>query len=290
MSSAELAPFLADAGLAGVWRRFLRNPAAVAGGVIVVLVVALALFGPLLAPGSPIDGELGDRLAGPSGAHLLGTDALGRDQLSRLLHGGRTTVLLAAGMMAVTALIAVLVGLVAGFLGGVVDAVLMRLSDIVLAFPSLVLALAIAGFLGPGLTNMALALVAVWWASLARVVRGQVVALRGRGFMDAAVISGGRPTGIVARHVLRHVLGVVTVLATHDVAVLVLAIAGLSFLGLGASPPSPEWGRMLFDAKPYLATQPLVALVPGIAITLTAVGFTLAGDGLRDALDPTGRS
>lgn len=286
--TADLDIFLADGGAGGVWRRFRRNPTALVGAVIVGVVVVLALIGPFVAPADPLSGGLGDRLAGPRPEHLLGTDALGRDQLSRLLHGARTTVLLALGMIVVITAISTAVGVVAGYLGGVVDAGLMRVTDAVLAFPSLVLALAIAGFLGPGLDNVAIALVTVWWAGSARIVRGQVVALRGRGFMDAAVLSGGRRGGIVRRHVLRHVVGVATVLATQDVAALVLAIAGLSFLGLGAAPPTPEWGRMLFDAKPYLAIQPLVALVPGVAITITALGFTLAGDGLRDALDPQG--
>jgi peptide/nickel transport system permease protein len=169
-----------------------------------------------------------------------------------------------------------------------IDATLMRIVDVVLAFPTLVLALAIAGFLGPGLNNALIALTLVWWAGFARIIRGQVLAVRSRGFIEAAIAAGGTRWGIIRRHILPNVASTVIVLATLDVGAIVLALAGLSFLGLGVQPPDPEWGRMLFDAKPYLQRQPLEMMVPGAAIAVTVLGFNLLGDGLRDAFDPSG--
>ena len=284
----EIAPYLAERGMRASWRRLRDSRSAMVGTVLVLLVVATAVVGPHVAPHDPLEGNLLARHEAPSGSHLLGTDFLGRDQLSRLLHGARTSVLAGVGLMAAIILIATVVGVAAGYLGGLVDAFLMRVVDVVLAFPSFILALAIVGFLGIGLQNILIALGAVWWAGFARVIRGQVLALRERGFIEAAEASGGTRLQVVRRHVLPNVAGIALVLATLDVGSIILAIAGLSFLGLGQQPPSPEWGRMLFDAKPYLQVQPIEMIVPGAAIALTVLAFNLYGDGLRDALDPMG--
>jgi peptide/nickel transport system permease protein len=179
------------------------------------------------------------------------------------------------------------IGVVAGFLGGLVDAALMRIVDVFLAFPTLVLALAIAGFLGPGLDNALIALALVWWAGFARIIRGQVLAVRSRGFIEAAEAAAGTRFGIIRRHVIPNVASTVIVLATLDIGSVILALAGLSFLGLGVQPPDPEWGRMLFDAKPYIERQPLEMIIPGAAIALVVLGFNLLGDGLRDAFEPS---
>ncbi len=289
MTVAAEAIWLApEPGLRASWRRFRRNHAALAGLVLVSVVLAAALFGPSVAPSDPLAGSLDARHQGISGDHWLGTDALGRDQLARILHGARVSVLTAVLLMSIILVIATVVGVAAGYAGGLLDATLMRVVDVVLAFPSFILALAITGVLGVGLDKVLIALGAVWWAGFARVIRGQVVAVRERGFIDAAEASGGTQLSIVRRHVLPHVAGVILVLGTLDVGSIILALAGLSFLGFGQQPPDPEWGRMLFDAKPYLQTQPLEMIVPGSAIAITVLGFNLLGDGLRDAFDPAG--
>lgn len=267
-------------------RRYRANRLGLAGSAIVGVVLLAALIGPAVAPHSPIDGELTRRNEGPSLAHPLGTDFLGRDQLSRVLHGARVSVLAALALMTVTATIGLAVGLTAGFFGGVIDTLLMRLVDIVLAFPSLLLALAVAGMLGPGLQNALIALGAVWWAGFARIVRGEVLAVRERDYVQAAAALGASRRGIILRHVLPNITSPVAVLATLDVGQTVLALAALSFLGLGIQPPGAEWGRMVFDAKPYLDRHPLGMAVPGAVIALTVLGFNLVGDALRDALDP----
>jgi peptide/nickel transport system permease protein len=286
--AAEFAPYLEASGRRGAIRRFRRNGLGWLGGAMVGAVLVMALVGPAVAPYDPAEINVLEKHRGPSSDHLLGTDFLGRDQLSRLLHGAQRSVLAAVGLMAVIIVVATVVGLSAGYLGGVVDALLMRIVDVVLAFPSLVLALAIAGFLGPGLENALIALAGVWWAGHARIIRGQVLAVRNRGFIEAAEAGGGTGLAIVRRHILPNVASTITVLATLDVGVIILALAGLSFLGLGAQPPAAEWGRMLFDAKAYIEVQPFEMVVPGVAIAVTVLGFNLLGDALRDALDPAG--
>jgi peptide/nickel transport system permease protein len=285
---AELAPYLVESGAYGALRRFRRNRLAVLGAALVAIVLTAALVGPIIAPYDPAEGDILAKHQGPSLAHPLGTDFLGRDQLSRILHGARTSVSAAVVLMFVIMAVALAVGVAAGYAGGLMDVALMRLADVVLAFPTLVLALAIAGFLGPGLRNALIALAVVWWAGFARIIRGQVLAVRGRGFIEAAEAAAGTQWGIVRRHVIPNVASTVVVLATLDIGAVVLALAGLSFLGLGIQPPDAEWGRMLFDAKPYLERQPLEMAVPGCAIAVTVLAFNLLGDGLRDALDPSG--
>ena len=286
----ELSPYLVETGAQGALRRFLRNRLAVVGALIVVTVILAALFGPYVAPYDPINGEILDRHQGFSAAHPLGTDFLGRDQLSRLLHGARASFFAALAVTIAVIFIATVVGVTAGYCGGVVDAALMRLVDMILAFPSLILSLALIGFLGPGLDKALIAMIIASWAGFARIIRGQTLAVRGRAFVEVAECAGGTPPAIIRRHILPNVASTIVVLATLDIGGNILAFAGLSFLGLGLRPPAPEWGRMLFDAKPYLERQPLEMFVPGCAIALTVLGFNLLGDGLRDALDPNGES
>jgi len=274
----------------GFARRVIAGGTGFAGVVVVSLVLFAALFGPAISPKSAIDGEIVDRHQGPSIEHPLGTDFLGRDQLARVLHGARPSLFAAFGVMAATVAIALVVGVTSGYLGGLIDAVLMRLVEVVLAFPSLILALAVAGFLGPGLRNALIALIAVWWAGFARIIRGQVLSVRNQPYIEAATSLGASRFGIVFRHVLPNITSPVTVLATLDIGQVILALAGLSFLQLGIQPPDPEWGRMVFDGKPYLERAPLEVAVPGAAIAFTVIGFNLLGDAIRDALDPTTRS
>ncbi len=255
------------------------------GLVLVTLFLVMAAVGPRLAPRDPREVTT-DRLVGPSADHLLGTDGLGRDLFSRLLHGARLTLgtaLLAA--LLVTA-IGLVVGIVSGYVGGVIDTLLMRVVDMVLAIPGLVLALAVAGLFRPSLVAVMLGLVTIWWAGYARVVRGLVLTLRSRPFVEAAHAVGASRLRILVRHILPSVVSPVIVLATLDVGQLVLVISGLTFLGLGAPPPTPEWGAMLNDGRVYFLSDPQVVLIPGVAISLAVLGFNLLGDGIRDALDP----
>jgi peptide/nickel transport system permease protein len=270
-----------------VW---LRRPSVLIGLAIVTLFVVIAVAAPLLAPHDPTAIDAARRLEGPSRGSPLGTDDLGRDLLSRLLYGSRWSLGTVGAATALIMSIGVAIGALAGYFGGLVDELLMRVVDVLLALPSLLLALAIAGTLGPGIGNVMLALVSVWWAGYARVVRGMVLVLRERRFIEAARALGVREGYIILRHVLRNVVPPVVVLATVEMGELILAIAGLNFLGLGAQPPTPEWGAMLNDGRPFLFTAPQLMIYPGLAISLLVIGFNLLGDGLRDALDPRLRS
>jgi peptide/nickel transport system permease protein len=217
---------------------------------------------------------------------LLGTDNIGRDTLSRLIYGARWSLGTALAATLMIVVIGVTVGLVAGYFGGLIDDVLMRLVDVLLAFPSLVLALAIVGMLGPSLTNVMIGMVAVWWVDYARVIRGMTVSLRDREYITSAHCIGCPPRHIIFRHLLPNVIPSVIVLATLELGGLMLAISGLSFLGLGAQPPTPEWGTMLNNGRPFFQSEPQLMMYPGIAISLAVIGFNLVGDGLRDILDP----
>ncbi len=266
--------------------QLVRDRTVVAGSVILGCFFVAAIGAPLVAPHDPTTVDARAILAPPSGDHWLGTDNLGRDILSRLIYGARwslgTAGLAAAGIV----LIGVTVGLIAGYLGGLLDDLLMRLVDVLLAFPSLVLALAIVGMLGPSLTNVMLGMVAVWWVDYARVIRGLTVSVRQREFVASAHCAGAPAFHIITKHVLPNVIPSVIVLATLELGGLMLAISGLSFLGLGAQPPTPEWGTMLNDGRTFFQRAPQLMLYPGLAITLVVVGCNLIGDGLRDVLDP----
>jgi peptide/nickel transport system permease protein len=241
---------------------------------------------PVLAPHEPNAVDVIARLESPSWDHLLGTDALGRDLFSRLLFGARWSLGAALLVTALVTVIGVAVGAVSGYLGGRVDAVAMRVVDALLAFPSILVALAIVGVVGPGLRGVLAGLVLVGWAGYARVVRGVVLGVREHEYVQAARAVGGSDTHILRRHVLPNVVSPVVVLASLEMGQLILALAGLSFLGLGAQPPAPEWGTMLNDGRVFLLTAPQLMIYPGVAISLVVLGLNLLGDGLRDVLDP----
>jgi peptide/nickel transport system permease protein len=262
-----------------------RDRSALVGLGIVVVVVGAAVVGPSLAPHDPLE-VTADRLRAPGAGHLLGTDGLGRDLLSRVLHGARLSLGSALLAAALVTMIGVVVGTVSGYWGGLVDKVLMRVVDVVLALPGLILALAVAGLLDPSLLAVLVGLVTIWWAGYARVVRGLVLSLRERPFVESARAAGASDARILARHVLPNVISPVVVLATLEIGQILLAVSGLTFLGLGAQPPTPEWGAMLNDGRLYFLSHPHVVLVPGLAISLAVLGFNLLGDGVRDALDP----
>jgi len=267
-------------------QRCRRDRTVMAGALIVGLIAAAALAAPFVAPHDPNTVDARAILAPPSGEHWLGTDNLGRDIFSRLVYGARWS-LGAAGAAAVAiVLVGITVGVIAGYVGGLVDDIAMRIVDVLLAFPSLVLALAIVGTLGPSLQNVMIGMVTVWWVDYARVMRGLTLSVRSREYVTGAQCAGASTPHVIWRHILPNVIPTVLVLATLELGGLILAISGLSFLGLGAQPPTPEWGTMLNDGRPFFQRAPQLMLFPGLAITLVVVGCNLLGDGLRDVLDP----
>lgn len=269
-------------------RALARNRAAVAGGIVVAVLGVLAIAGPVLSPYDPAVQDLANRLQAPSLAHPLGTDQLGRDVATRLAAGARISLGIALLVTGIRLAIGVCVGLVAGYVGGWVDEVLMRVVDVLLAFPGIVLALVVAGVAGPSLRNLVLALAAVGWTTYARVVRSSVLEVRERAFVKASRLTGAPRRRVIRRHVLPNVAGPVVVLATLDLGGVILATAGLSFLGLGAQPPAPEWGAMLATGRHHLRDAAWLVNAPGLAIVCAVLGANLLGDGVRDALDPDG--
>lgn len=265
-------------------REFWAHTAGLIGASVVVALSLVALVGPIFV-GDPNAGSIANRLQPPSAAHPFGTDPLGRDVLTRLVYGAKISLAVAFAITAIRLLIGFVVGLVAGLFGGLVDEVLMRVVDFLLAFPGIVLALVIAGILGPNLRNALIALAVVGWGSYARVVRASVMSVREEPFVDAAKLAGISRTRLVVTHFVPHVAGPVVVLATLDLGGVLLAAAGLSFLGLGAQPPTPEWGTMLATGADYLRTAPWLVNAPGVCIAIGVLGFNLLGDALRDALD-----
>lgn len=270
--------------------RFFRDRTAGLGFAVICAAALLALAAPLLAPSAVDAVDVTNRFAPPSGTHLFGTDNLGRDTWSRILYGGRTSLLSAVLVTVAITLVGVVVGLVTGYYGGWVDALAMRVVDILLALPRLVLALAVTGVLGPGLPNLVVALIAVGWADYSRVVRALVLGLRERPFVESARAIGAGNSRIIFRHIAPNMLGQVIVLSTLDLGAVLLTLAGLSFLGLGIRPPTPEWGSMLAEGKNFLDRAPQLMVYPGAAIAIVVLGFNLLGDGLRDLLDPRVRN
>jgi ABC-type dipeptide/oligopeptide/nickel transport system permease subunit len=268
------------------WRRFRRSRNACLGGALVVLVAFVALGAPWLAPYGYEDTDLLLVWAEPSGTHLLGGDALGRDVLSRLIVGARVSLRIAVSVLALTLTVGTLAGMVAGYFGGWADTVLMRGADIVFAFPELILAILVAAMLGPGTPTVIVALAIVWWPGIARLTRSLTLALRTELFVDAAVVSATRPAWILLRHILPNILPPLIVRASIGVGFIVMAEATLSFLGIGVQEPLPTWGGMIRDGLVALRTEPYLALSASAALGVTIVGFNLLGDGLRDLLDP----
>jgi len=264
----------------------LANPLNVVAFALIALFAACALLAPLLAPYDPLVQDLGSRLRPPSSEHWLGTDSLGRDIASRILFGARISLIIGVVVVTSAGVVGTAIGLVAGYAGGLVDEALMRLTEVFLAFPALILAMAIAGALGPSLTNAIIAIAAVTWAVYARLTRGQILSLRRREFVEAARAIGATRTRIILRHLLPNALAPLMIQASFDLGSSIIAAAGLSFIGFGAQPPTPEWGVMISEGRNYISTQPWLSLFPGLAILLAVGSFNLLGDGLRDAFDP----
>jgi len=270
-----------------VWRRLRRDRFAVVGLLVVALAIASAILAPYLAPHDPYRVSSSTRLLPPGTPdHVLGTDDIGRDMLSRLLYGGRISLWVAFFPVLISGSIGLILGLTSGYYGGWVDQVMMRVLDIVLAFPSILLAIGIAAALGPGMRNVIMAIVVVSIPIFARLVRGLVLSIREREYVEAARCLGAGNVRIALLHVLPNILPPVIVYATLETGRVVIFAAGLSFLGLGVQPPTADWGAMLSAGRQVLAVAPHVATVPGILIFIVTLGFNLFGDGLRDALDP----
>jgi len=276
------------------WLRLLaRNYTGIAGLLLVMPIAVTALLPQLVAPSSPVAQDLEGTLrpplwsAGGTRAHLLGTDHLGRDILSRVIYGARVSLLVGFAAVFVQGILGSLLGLVAGYYGGRLDRVIMRLADIQLAIPSLVLALAIVAVLGPSLRNLIIVLGITGWVVYCRVVRAQVLSIREQDFVEAARALGAPDRRILAAHVLPNATNAIVVIATLEVARMIIAEASLSFLGLGIQPPTPSWGGMVAEGRSYMTLAWWISAFPGLAIFLTALGINLLGDWVRDRLDPT---
>lgn len=295
LSMNTVNPLVADTPASKEWqrvlRRFVRNPGALMGGVLVLIAVLSALASPWLAPFDPNAGSLTERLAAPSFAgeatgHILGADAVGRDLLSRIIYGARISLFVGIASVVLSAAIGVTVGLVAGYFGGWVDDVLMRIADIKLAFPFILLAILVMAIFGTGLGKLILVLGVTGWVGFGRVVRGQVLTIKELEYVQAARSIGATHFRILGKHILPNVMSPIIVLSTLNIATNILLEAGLTFLGLGVDPSIPSWGGMLADGRIYISTAWWVATFPGLAIMLTVLGFNLLGDWLRDELDP----
>lgn len=273
-TSHAVRPFLAESWLNGL------------GAVIVVLVLLLAVFGPLIAPQNPDQVNLLAVLQPPSVHHWFGTDSLGRDIFSQVLAGARISIEVAVIILSLSVVFGTALGIMSGLAGGLVDEIIMRITDLFLAFPGFILAAAIAATLGPSLQHTVLALAVVFWPWYTRLIRGQVLSLREREFVLAARVARAGTMWIATRHLARNVLAILIVQVSLDVGYAILATSSLSFLGLGAQPPSPEWGALIASGRSYIQTAWWWTVFPGLALALTVLGFNLLGDGLRDWIDP----
>ncbi len=267
-------------------RHLILAPVHFFGVLIIALVVLLSFIGPAIAPHSPTIPDFTSMLVGPSANHFFGTDAIGYDIFSRILAGARLSLGTALAILAIALAIGLPLGAVAGLVGGWVDEIIMRVTDMFLAFPALILALAIAATLGPGLTSAAIALSMAFWPWYARLLRGQVLGLKNLEYVDAARALGISQFGLMRRHIFPNALSPIIVELSMDFGYAILSTASLSFIGMGAQPPSPEWGAMIVAGRDYLRTAWWTCAFPGLALTFTVLGFNLVGDGLRDALDP----
>jgi peptide/nickel transport system permease protein len=269
-----------------LFRPFLKRKPAVLGAAVVLILLLLAAFGPKIAPFDPAKQFYEDMLMGPSAKHLLGTDQLGRDILSRILYGSRLSLAVAAVGVVAGAVGGIPLGLTAGYYGGWWDSLVMRVMDVLLAFPGMLLAIGIIAILGPGLSNVMIAIAVFGVPQFARLVRGSTMQAKTQDYVQAAKAQGSGDARILFKHILPNVMAPIVVMSTLRTAQAILIASGLSFLGLGAVPPTPEWGAMLADGRSYIQTFPYIAAFPGLAIFITVLGLNLLGDGLNDMLDP----
>ncbi len=253
---------------------------------LVVLLIAVAMAAPLLAPYDPLEAVMKNAYLPPSAEHLFGTDKLGRDNFSRVLYGAAYSLSSVLLLVALIFVIGTGLGVLAGYYGGRLDMLIMRISDMMISFPGMILAIAIAGILGGSLINAMIALIAVTWTKYARLARSMVLKIKKRDFVEAAIVNGGTPLHILWKHILPNILPLMVITAASDIGAMMMEMAGLSFLGFGSQPPAPEWGLMLNEGRQQLQTAPWLMIFPGLAIFVTVVIFNLWGDALRDVLDP----
>lgn len=253
---------------------------------LVLLLIAVAAAAPVLAPYDPLAASMRDAYQPPSAQHLFGTDKLGRDILSRILYGASYSLSSVLLLVACVFTVGTSLGVIAGYFGGKLDAVIMRISDMMISFPGMILAIAIAGILGGSLVNAIIALTIVTWTKYARLARSMVLKVKRRDFVEAAIVSGGKPLHILWQHILPNILPLMVVTAAADIGAMMMELAGLSFLGFGSQPPAPEWGLMLNEGRQQLQIAPWLMVFPGLAIFITVMIFNLWGDALRDVLDP----
>lgn len=265
---------------------FKENKAFRLSSILVFLLLAITVLTPFIAPYDPLDAIMREANSAPSAAHLFGTDKLGRDVLSRILYGASYSLTSVLGLVAVIFVVGTTLGIIAGYFGGVVDVVIMRIADMMISFPGVILAIAIAGILGGSLINAMIAMLCVTWTKYARLARSMVLKIKKRDFVDAAVVSGGSALHILWVHILPNILPLMIITAAADIGAMMMELAGLSFLGFGSQPPAPEWGLMLNEGRQQLQTAPWLMFFPGLAIFITVVVFNLWGDSLRDVLDP----
>ncbi|EHQ91108.1 nickel transporter permease [Desulfosporosinus youngiae] len=267
-------------------KSLVHDPLALLGLILIAVILAAAVLAPWLAPYDPLQVNTNHRLESPSSGYLLGTDHMGRCILSRILHGARSSLSISFLVLGMTLSLGTLVGTLAGYAGGKLDDLIVGIIDILLAFPGLILALVIAGMLGPSIAHVMIAITAVQWVGYARIIRAMVASGKEKEYIKAARTGGGSHLSLVLRHILPNVLSPIIVLATLDMGATILTISGMSFLGLGAQPPQPEWGAMLNDGRPYMYRAPWIMIFPGLAILMTVLAFNLLGDGMRDCFDP----
>lgn len=267
-------------------KALIKNKMSLVGGSIVLIYIILAVLAPLISPYDPYEIDLVNKLQPPSSDHIMGTDDKGRDIFSRILYGSQLSLAVGFVSVFIGALFGIVLGIISGYYGGWVDTIIMRFIDVLLAFPGLLLALAIVSALGPSLINVMIAVGVFSIPTFARIVRGSTLSVKKMEYIDAIRVLGASDLKIIFVHILPNILSPIIVQGTLRLATSILSVAGLSFLGMGAQPPTPEWGAMLSDGRDFLFTAPHIALFPGIAIALIVLGFNLFGDGLRDALDP----
>lgn len=261
------------------------KPAFLISSLLVVLLILVALAAPLIATHDPLEASMQDAYQAPSGEHFFGTDKLGRDCFSRILYGASYSLSSVLLLVTVIFLVGTSLGVVSGYFGGKTDLVIMRISDMMISFPGMILAIAIAGILGGSLVNAIIALTIVTWTKYARLARSMVLKIKKRDFMEAAIVNGGKKLHILWQHVLPNILPLMIITAAADIGAMMMELAGLSFLGFGSQPPAPEWGLMLNEGRQQLQTAPWLMVFPGLAIFITVVIFNLWGDALRDVLD-----
>lgn len=253
---------------------------------LAVLIVLTAVFAPVIAPRDPLYAVMNDSLKAPCAEYICGADKLGRDVLSRVIFGTRSSLTMTLSLVAVVFVVGTSLGVISGFFGGAVDEIIMRISDMMISFPGLVLAIAIAGLLGPNMVNAVLAIAAVSWTKYARLSRSLVIKVKNSVFIEAAVLSGTKTHNIILRHILPNIISTTIITAASDIGTMMLELASLSFLGFGAQAPTPEWGLMLNEGRSYISKAPWLMIYPGIAIVIVVVVFNMLGDSIRDILDP----